>query len=93
MAIDATRWHSAEWARQTGLFAETHADVHGLDEAVQRLAGWLAQASPDAMAELKQVLWEGTGHWDSLLPERAAISGRLVLAPHARRAIDALRKG
>jgi len=92
MAIDATRWHSAEWARQTGLFAEIHSDLPGLDEAVQRLALRLAEASPDAMAELKQVLWAGTGDWDSLLPQRAAISGRLVRSPHARRAIDALRK-
>jgi methylglutaconyl-CoA hydratase len=25
------------------------------------------------------MFWQGTDHWEQLLPERAAISGRLVL--------------
>jgi len=43
--------------------------------------------SPDAMAELKKVLWRGTEDWDTLLAERAEISGRLVLSHHTREAI------
>jgi methylglutaconyl-CoA hydratase len=38
------------------------------------------------------VLWEGTEHWDSLLSERAAISGRLALTPKARQALEKFRK-
>ena len=40
------------------------------------------------MAELKKVTWQGTDHWDKLLPERAAISGRLVLSDFTRQAIQ-----
>jgi methylglutaconyl-CoA hydratase len=40
------------------------------------------------MRELKQVLWAGTEHWDTLLVERAAISGRLVLSEFTRAAIN-----
>jgi methylglutaconyl-CoA hydratase len=40
------------------------------------------------MAELKRVFWAGTDHWESLLPERAAISGRLVLSDFTREAIN-----
>jgi methylglutaconyl-CoA hydratase len=29
---------------------------------------------------MKSIFWKGTDHWDSLLIERAAISGRLVLS-------------
>lgn len=91
LAIDATRWHSAEWARQQGLFAETFADEAGLDAAVTILAQRLSEASPDAMAELKRVLWEDAAHWDTLLPQRAAISGRLLCTPYAREAVRAVR--
>jgi methylglutaconyl-CoA hydratase len=39
------------------------------------------------------VFWEGTDHWDSLLTERAAISGRLVLTEPAQQAMLAFKKG
>lgn len=93
LAIDATRWHSAEWARQAGLFAETFPDEAGLDAAVSALSQRLADSSPDAMAELKKVLWEDAAHWDGLLPQRASISGRLLCTPHAREAVRRARLG
>jgi hypothetical protein len=43
--------------------------------------------NPLAMADLKRVLWEGTNHWDTLLYERAEISGRLVLTPKAQQCL------
>jgi len=33
------------------------------------------------------VFWQGTEHWDELLPARAELSGRLVLSDFARQAI------
>ena len=78
LAIDATEFRSAEWACAKGLYAEVFA-ADLLDVAVRALATRLAAASPQATRELKQVLWAGTAHWATLLPERAAISGRLVL--------------
>lgn len=91
MAIDATRWHSADWARQRGLFAELLPDEAGLDAAVAALAQRLSESSPEAMAQLKRVLWEDAANWDSLLPQRAAISGRLICTPHARGAVRTAR--
>jgi methylglutaconyl-CoA hydratase len=43
------------------------------------------------MAELKRVMWKGTEDWGKLLPERAAISGRLVLSDFTRNAIAAFK--
>lgn len=91
LAIDATRWRDAEWAKRKGLYSELHSNVVEMDESVQRLAAHLSHSNPEAMALLKQNLWRGTEHWDQLLPERAAMSGRLVLSPFARQAISALR--
>ncbi len=87
LAVHATGWRDAGWARDRGLFADTHDSVEALDTAVDSLARELAGSSPEAMARLKRVLWQGTDHWEALLPERAAMSGALVLTDFARRAI------
>ena len=92
LSIDATGWRSAEWARRRGLYAEMHANTEQMDEAIGRLAGNLAHSNPQAMAMLKETFWKGTEHWDHLLPERAAISGRLVLSEFSRKAISQFRK-
>jgi methylglutaconyl-CoA hydratase len=88
LAIDATMWRNADWARRKGLFAELHPTVEGMDESIQRLSHTLMQTSPEAMAELKKTLWKGTEHWDKLLIERAAISGRLILSEFSKKTIE-----
>ena len=44
------------------------------------------------MAELKKVLWQGTEHWDKLLHERAAISGKLVLSDFTKNYIKQFKE-
>ncbi len=88
LAIDAGNWRNAEWARKKGLFAEVHDSIESLNEAVYRLADTLAHSNPSAMAEMKKIFWKGTEHWEELLKERAAISGRLVLSEFTRNAIS-----
>ena len=87
LAIDATNWRSAEWAKRKGLFAELHESVEAVDEAVFRLSNRLMHSSPAAMAAMKKIFWEGTEHWDELLKQRAAISGKLVLSEFTKNAI------
>lgn len=84
LAIDATMWRSADWARRKGLFAELHTDQTGMDQSVDRLAATLAKSSAGAMLALKKVLWKGTENWDTLLSERAAISGQLILSMESK---------
>ncbi len=91
LAIDATGWRNCDWAKRKGLYAELHSNTENMDEAVHRLAHQLAHSSPEAMAELKKVCWQGTENWDELLKERAAISGRLVLSDFTRKAIEAFK--
>ena len=87
LAIDATMWRSSEWAKRKGLYAEVHPNVTDMDESISRLSHTLAHSSPEAMFDLKQMLWKGTEHWDQLLLERAAISGKLVLSTFTKNAI------
>lgn len=88
MAINATNWYSADWAREKGLFASIHESAEEMDEAIDNLAATLSESNPAAMAMLKKVFWEGTEHWDDLLAERAAMSGELVLSTFTREAIE-----
>jgi len=80
IAIDANSFYDAEWARQKGLYAQIYETTEALDEAVHAFASNLCTYNPEAMREMKKIFWQGTEDWDSLLAERAAISGRLVLS-------------
>jgi methylglutaconyl-CoA hydratase len=88
LAIDATMWRNAEWAKKKGLFSELHTSVDDMDESIQRLSYNLAHSNPQAMAEMKKMFWRGTENWDTLLHQRAIISGKLVLSQHTRSAIE-----
>lgn len=92
LAIDASMWRNAEWAKRKGLFAEVHTEIEALDESVRRLADTLSHSNPIAMAEMKKIFWKGTDHWDQLLTERAAISGKLVLSDFTKLAIEKFKK-
>jgi methylglutaconyl-CoA hydratase len=92
LAFDAQSWRSAAWAREKGLFAEVHESISGVDASIERLAQQLANSNPEAMKEIKRASWAGTDHWDNLLIERAAISGRLVLSAFTRNAIAQFKK-
>src|ERR1700744_4802373 len=87
LTIRASDFQSAQWAREKGLYNEVYADIPALDEALNALVAKLASYHPEALQGLKQILWEGTGNWDELLQERAAISGELVLSEFTRQAL------
>jgi methylglutaconyl-CoA hydratase len=92
LAINATQWRSAGWAKENGLYAEIFESIEEMDQSIDELALKLASSNPEAMRLLKQVFWEGTEHWDELLKERAAMSGKLVLSDFTVNAINAFKK-
>lgn len=88
LTINASEWHSAEWARQNGLYAQTFSSIEEMDKEIEKLTARLSNGNPEAMHELKKNFWEGTQHWDELLIQRAEISGRLVLSEYTHKAIE-----
>lgn len=88
LTINATEWQTAQWAREKGLYAELFNTTEDMDKGIDALAKRLASSSPEAMAMLKKVMWEGTENWDSLLIERAGMSGTLVLSEFTINAIN-----
>ncbi len=93
LTINATKWHSAKWAKEKGLFAEVYDSADEMDEAIQSLAKKLAASNPDSMQALKIVMWEGTDHWDDLLMERAAMSGKRVISIFTQETLLRFKKG
>ncbi len=80
MALNPNDFFSADWAKEKGLFVEVFESIEAMDKAVENLANRLKVCNPEALSELKKILWKNTDHWDELLTERAEISGRLVLS-------------
>jgi methylglutaconyl-CoA hydratase len=87
LSINATAWQTAQWAQEKGMYAHIFPSVQKLDEEIKTLSETLATSNPEAMAELKKVFWKGAENWDSLLIERAEISGRLVISDFTVKAI------
>lgn len=88
LAINASEWQSAQWAKENGLYNEVFETEEEMDHAIALLAEKLSNSNPEAMSEMKKTFWKGTEEWDTLLIERAAISGRLVLSDFTRSAIE-----
>jgi methylglutaconyl-CoA hydratase len=93
LTINASQWQTAEWAMTKGIFASIYNSSEELDKAVNELAATLASSNPEAMMLLKKIMWQGTDHWDTLLQERAEMSGRLVLSDFTRNAIAKFKQG
>lgn len=92
LSLTPDEWQTAAWAKQNGLFQECFDTVEQLDAYIAHFCANLCRYSPEALRELKRVFWQGTEHWDVLLPERAAISGRLSLTKHSKDAIAQFKK-
>ena len=92
LSLVAGEWKSAAWAKEKGLYANTFETINKLDEALSILTRQLVSYNPEALAEMKKVLWEGTSHWDTLLLDRAAITGTLVISEVTKKALAAFKK-
>lgn len=74
-----TRWRTASWCKNRGLFGDIFDNTNLLDQAVYNLSQELSQIKPEAIAQVKAMLWEGTENWETLLTERALRSARLLI--------------
>ena len=63
-----------------------------LDKEIGIFAEKLASYNPEALLEMKRMLWQGTENWSTILMENAAISGELVLSDFTRNALAKFKK-
>ncbi|WP_066224231.1 enoyl-CoA hydratase/isomerase family protein [Formosa haliotis] len=88
MTINAEQFYDANWAKQKGLFAEVFETKEALDTAAEALSQKLKTYNPEAVKDMKNVMWQNTSHWDELLAERAKISGKLVLSDFTKQVLS-----
>ena len=92
LTLAAHDWKNAYWAQEKGLYARVFDSIEEMDRELEFFSDKLASYNPAALLEMKKVFWEGTSNWESLLQERAAISGELVLSEFTKNALSKIRK-
>jgi methylglutaconyl-CoA hydratase len=92
LTLDATSWKTAYWAKEKGLYAKVFETMNELDAALETLSLQLASYNPDALLKMKKTLWKGTENWNTLLAERAAVSGELVVSEFTKKALQQFKK-
>lgn len=92
LTLDATNWKTAYWAKEKGLYAKVFETMNELDAALETLSSQLASYNPDALLKMKKTLWQGTENWNTLLAERAAVSGELVVSEFTKKALLKFKK-
>jgi len=92
LAIDSNTWYGSDWAVANGLYNKLTDSIEELDEEIESLAKRLSKSNPNALHNLKEIMWQSTGHWSATLEQRAEISGELVLSDYTRNFIDDFQK-
>lgn len=92
LSLAPSEWKNAYWAKEKGLYSKVFDKMEELDKDLEFFVEKLASYNPEALEEWKKVLWEGTSHWDTLLTDRAAITGKLVLSEFTKNALSKFKK-
>jgi methylglutaconyl-CoA hydratase len=92
MTLNPTAWKTSKWAHEKGLYSELFETIEELDLRLEEYTKELSAYNEEALIEMKKVLWDDTSHWENLLYERAAISGKLVLSDFTKKALEKLKK-
>jgi len=92
LSLSPTEWKTAYWAQERGLFSKVFDNLSELDKALDHFANDLASYHPQALEDWKKVLWEGTAHWDELLANRAAMTGKLAVSEFTKNALSKFKK-
>jgi len=87
LTLAAHEWQTAYWAKEKGLFAKVFENIREMDEEIELFSSKISGYSTEGLAALKAVLWKGTEDWDTLLPEYAALNGKLVLSEFTKNAL------
>jgi methylglutaconyl-CoA hydratase len=87
LTLAAHEWRNAYWAQEKGLYSRVFETIKDMDKEMLVFSEKLASYNPDALFEMKKILWKNTENWETLLQERAAISGELVLSDFTKNAL------
>ena len=92
LSLYPSEWKNAYWAKEKGLYAKVHDTIADMDKEIEIHLEKLASYNPEALSQMKQVLWEGTDHWPELMGVRARMSGNLALSAATKKALEKFKK-
>lgn len=90
MSIDAD-FRTAKWCAKHDVYHSVSANILAMDEQLEMFLSKLSTRSAEALALIKKVSWEGTEHFDNLMPERIHMSASLILEDSAKKSIGEIK--
>lgn len=91
MSIDAD-FRSANWCEKHDVYHSVSENIQEMDEKIAAFMNKLSERSADALALIKKVSWEGSEHFDQLMPERILMSASLILEDSAKKNIELIKE-
>ncbi|UJF30483.1 enoyl-CoA hydratase/isomerase family protein [Kaistella sp. 97-N-M2] len=91
MSIDAD-FRSADWCEKHDVYHSVSENIQMMDEEIDKFLEKLSTRSSDALALIKKVSWEGTEHFEQLMPERILMSASLILEDSAKENIGKIKE-
>jgi len=91
LALNPGKFFDTQWAVRHGLIQEVFPTTGTMDDGIRVFCKQLLGANPEALTAFKRTLWRGTDHWDRLLYEQAAVSGRLAISNETRQLLRAFK--
>ena len=88
LTLNPKEWVSPDWCREHGLYNEVFATEGELLSACKEFSEQLSKYSPEAMRHLKSIFWKNAANWNEIMPQRAAMSGELVLSPFTKETLN-----
>ena len=91
MSIDAD-FRSADWCEKHDVYHSVSENIQEMDGEIEAFMNKLSERSADALALIKKVSWEGSEHFDQLMPERILMSASLILEDSAKQNIQKIKE-
>ena len=91
MSIDAD-FRSADWCEKHDVYHSVSENIQEMDAKIEAFMKKLSERSADALSLIKKVSWEGSGHFDQLMPERILMSASLILEDSAKQNIQKIKE-
>jgi methylglutaconyl-CoA hydratase len=92
LTLTPNDWQTAKWAHKKQLYTQLVDSVYELDATIQEFTQNLSIFNPEALTEIKKIFWQNTDNWDTLLYQRAEISGQLVVSNFTKNALNQFKK-
>lgn len=91
MSLD-TEFRTANWAKENHIYHQVFENITEMDAEIQKFLEKLSAKSGDALALIKKVSWEGTEHFEKLMPERILMSASLLLEDSTKVNIEKIKQ-